>query len=346
MQSHHRLCTFQPISPAAAYNAINVRNQHSRLVFVDLRLHAKVPFPTALLPPLGLPDFTNDFDVIISCLRADLSRADSARCSVVLFIDERRLAAVENEMAARLSDSCQPHIRCLAVEWKKLCCFDIDQLFQYVPSEFIGAALSANPAPRVPSLIDCLLPRKLFLCERKLVFQALHPTSGLGISRVVNVTMNAAVHRPDITHNFPIEDSIESDIAAGGWMHALLFTTARTYTLAVCTLTRPLLTELLDNGESVLVHCLAGVSRSGSVVIDLVMHALSLDFHAAKALVQKCRPEVKPNAGFERQLDVHARWGVAAMDMLTQCIAQLTFQVERVQRAQLCSTESSSSSSS
>jgi hypothetical protein len=215
MQSHNRLCAFQQISPAAAYNAINVRNHHSRLVFVDLRLHAKAPFPTALLPPPGLPHFTNDFDVIISCLRADLSRADSARCSVVLFMEQRRLAAIENEMAARLSDSCEPHIRCLAVEWKKLCCFDIDQLFQYVPSEFIGAALSSNPAPRVPSLIECLLPRKLFLCEQKLVFQALHPASGLGISRVVNVTSNAAVHRPDITHNFPIEDSTESDIAAG-----------------------------------------------------------------------------------------------------------------------------------
>jgi predicted protein tyrosine phosphatase len=106
------------------------------------------------------------------------------------------------------------------------------------------------------------------------------------------------------------------------------------------------LTELLDSGQSVLVHCLAGVSRSGSVVIHLVMHTLSLDFHAAKALVQKCRPEVKPNPSFERQLDAHARWGVAAMEMLAQCIAQVTFQVERAQRAQLCSTESSRSSRS
>ena len=78
-----------------------------------------------------------------------------------------------------------------------------------------------------------------------------------------------------------------------------------------------------------LVHCEAGVSRSGSVVIDFVMDSLSLDFQTAKVLVQKSRPEVMPNASFERQLDKHPRWGLAAWQMLGEHIAKLAFQVRR-----------------
>ena len=70
------------------------------------------------------------------------------------------------------------------------------------------------------------------------------------------------------------------------------------------------------------------------MVIDLVMHALSLDFHAAKALVRLSRPEVRPNAAFERQLDKSPRWGLAALQMLEHCIARLTFQVGRAAQQQ------------
>ena len=92
--------------------------------------------------------------------------------------------------------------------------------------------------------------------------------------------------------------------------------------------------QSLGRHERVLVHCAAGVSRSGSVVIDLVMHALSIDYHAAKALVRSSRPEVTPNAAFERQLDKGPRWGIAALQMLQDCIARLTFQVGRAAQQQ------------
>jgi hypothetical protein len=144
---------------------------------------------------------------------------------------------------------------------------------------------------------------------------------------VLNVTTNLPVDRPEITHSFPIEDSIECDIAAGA--RAAPSRSARDCVIAVCRQTRPLLKELLDKKESVLVHCAAGVSRSGSVVIDFVMHALHLDFHAAKALVQQSRPEVKPNAAFERQLDKCPRWGLISMDILDKSIAMLQFQAGR-----------------
>ncbi len=342
MVSHCEICKFQPISPVAAYNIINARNQRCCLVFLDMRLRAQTPFPTAVLPPPALTGSTSDLDIVISCLRGGVSSKKVSRRSVVLFIEEHRLAAIENDMAIRLCDSSDQDFVSLATEWEKFCCFDIDKLFQYVPSRFISAALTADQAPRVPSLIECLLPLKLFLCERKLVRQALDPISGLGISSVLNVTANAAVCQPGITHNFPIEDSIECDVAAGAPRSPCAprdGATARNCILAVCTQTRPLLKELLGKQDSVLVHCVAGVSRSGSVVIDFAMHALSLDYQAAKALVRRSRPEVRPNAAFERQLDKCPRWGLDAMEMLGQCIAKLKFQVARNARDQSRSNE-------
>jgi hypothetical protein len=101
-----------------------------------------------------------------------------------------------------------------------------------------------------------------------------------------------------------------------------------------------LLLQCLRRHDRVLVHCAAGVSRSGSVVIDYVMHALGLDFQAAKTLVRSSRPEVRPNASFERQLDKCPRWGLAALKMLEDCIARLTFQVGRaVTQQQSCGSE-------
>jgi hypothetical protein len=222
MAFHRNSCTFEHISPAAVYNIINDRSRRSHLVFMDMRLHPPEVFPSAILPPTGLPDNTSDFCVVISCLRAYLSGNPSVHSCIVLFIEEHRILAIENEMAARLYDSFDSEVFVLATEWKKFYCFNIDELFHFVPLQFVSTALSANVVPRVPSLIECLLPRKLFLCERKLVQQALNPISGLGISSVLNVTTNPPVHRPDITHSFPIEDSTESDIEAGARTHVAL----------------------------------------------------------------------------------------------------------------------------
>ena len=275
----------------------------------------------------------------MSCLPGDFRKKQSARCSLVLFIEQRRLAAIENDMAVRFCDASDPDFKFISIQTEKLCCFDIDQLFQYVPPEFISAALSDDNAPRVPSLIECLLPRKLFICEKKLVRQALNPISGLGISSVLNITVSPPGHRPEITHNFPIEDSPSCDIAAGARASSRLIMKSCNCMSAVCVQTRLLLKEMLDKQGSVLVHCAAGVSRSGSVVIDFVMHALSLDFHAAKALVCKSRPEVNPNVAFEGQLDKSPRWGLAAMDMLGGIIAKLRYQAARAARDKGCDTE-------
>lgn len=51
-----------------------------------------------------------------------------------------------------------------------------------------------------------------------------------------------------------------------------------------------------------LVHCLQGVSRSGSVVIGLLMRRLDLSFDDAQSLGRKYRPIIGPNQGFVEQM--------------------------------------------
>lgn len=56
--------------------------------------------------------------------------------------------------------------------------------------------------------------------------------------------------------------------------------------------------EVLAQGNSVLLHCHAGRSRSGTVAIGYVMKKLGTGRDAALQRVRKCREIVKPNAAF------------------------------------------------
>ena len=60
--------------------------------------------------------------------------------------------------------------------------------------------------------------------------------------------------------------------------------------------------EALSSGGKVLVHCYAGVSRSATIVIAYLILEHNLGCLEATALVKRQRPEVFPNAGFQRQL--------------------------------------------
>eukprot|EP00026_Physarum_polycephalum_P008812 Phypoly_transcript_08913.p1 GENE.Phypoly_transcript_08913~~Phypoly_transcript_08913.p1 ORF type:complete len:456 (+),score=104.39 Phypoly_transcript_08913:70-1437(+) len=74
--------------------------------------------------------------------------------------------------------------------------------------------------------------------------------------------------------------------------------------------------KFIDEGRregNVLVHCMAGVSRSASVVIAYIMHAEKVSFQVAFEKLKKARPFVHPNEAFRRQLQIFERWtlGVA-----------------------------------
>lgn len=55
-------------------------------------------------------------------------------------------------------------------------------------------------------------------------------------------------------------------------------------------------------GEGCLVHCLAGVSRSVTLVVAYVMTVTTLGWQDALAAVKLARPCASPNAGFQTQL--------------------------------------------
>ncbi|XP_072297686.1 dual specificity protein phosphatase 22-B [Eucyclogobius newberryi] len=55
-------------------------------------------------------------------------------------------------------------------------------------------------------------------------------------------------------------------------------------------------------GEGCLVHCLAGVSRSVTLVVAYLMMVTGLGWQEALAAVRVVRPTAGPNIGFQRQL--------------------------------------------
>lgn len=55
--------------------------------------------------------------------------------------------------------------------------------------------------------------------------------------------------------------------------------------------------------KKILVHCNAGVSRSGSIVVAYIMACLRVPFRQALAIVQEKRACVDPNPGFAEYLD-------------------------------------------
>ncbi|EKM57957.1 uncharacterized protein PHACADRAFT_139436 [Phanerochaete carnosa HHB-10118-sp] len=60
----------------------------------------------------------------------------------------------------------------------------------------------------------------------------------------------------------------------------------------------------LDKGRGVLVHCVAGISRSTSVVVAYLMYSRGLGPEDALSLIRKARPQVEPNDNFLAQLQV------------------------------------------
>lgn len=68
-----------------------------------------------------------------------------------------------------------------------------------------------------------------------------------------------------------------------------------------------MLDEARRNDSAVLVHCLAGVSRSVTVTLAYLMHSRLLSFEEAFALVRLRKPDISPNFHFLRQLHAFER---------------------------------------
>ena len=78
---------------------------------------------------------------------------------------------------------------------------------------------------------------------------------------------------------------------------------SETQNLEVITrLTTPFLRKAHDEGEKVLVHCSAGISRSVAVVLAYLLEYSDMDLVDAYEYVQQRRPVACPNRGFMQQL--------------------------------------------
>ena len=66
--------------------------------------------------------------------------------------------------------------------------------------------------------------------------------------------------------------------------------------------------EARRGGGAVLVHCVAGRSRSATVCCAYLMHQASAPLSVAHALhhLRECRPWVEPNSAFQAQLEQFA----------------------------------------
>ena len=66
--------------------------------------------------------------------------------------------------------------------------------------------------------------------------------------------------------------------------------------------------NFIKGNEKILVHCMAGVSRSATIVIAYLMWTQHLKYKEALHKVKEKRPYVGPNEGFEKQLEMFEKY--------------------------------------
>ncbi|KOB66952.1 Dual specificity protein phosphatase 18 [Operophtera brumata] len=66
--------------------------------------------------------------------------------------------------------------------------------------------------------------------------------------------------------------------------------------------TADLINEVVANGEIVLVHCVAGVSRSVTLCLAYLVKWLKMTLRDAYHHMKQRRPQIRPNTGFFKQL--------------------------------------------
>ncbi|KAF9467838.1 hypothetical protein BDZ94DRAFT_1155524 [Collybia nuda] len=76
----------------------------------------------------------------------------------------------------------------------------------------------------------------------------------------------------------------------------------------------------LDKGRGVLVHCHAGISRSATIVAAYLMYSRNMDTESALEEIRNVRPNVEPNEGFLRQLEIfhQAQFKISRRDKTTR----------------------------
>jgi hypothetical protein len=155
-------------------------------------------------------------------------------------------------------------------------CHCISEVFLFAP--FLAGE---DPVIGVPSLIECLLPARVFLSG--IIHASPFTATQLHFGKIINVTPDVP-KCIDITTCFSIVDSSDVDIAP------------------VLERTRPIISAFVRDSVPILVHCHQGISRSASVVIDFVASYLQISAQEAIGRVRQSRSIVEPNQGFLAKL--------------------------------------------
>lgn len=130
----------------------------------------------------------------------------------------------------------------------------------------------------------CILPG-LFLGSQDAAAN-LEPLRSLGIRRILNCAIDSPCFFPDVFDYLEIPLYDEEDVDLGPALKAGV----------------EFIEKSLASQQPVLVHCIAGASRSASVVIAYLMLKRNMSFEEAYTHVKSIRPAVQPNRGFVRHL--------------------------------------------
>lgn len=99
------------------------------------------------------------------------------------------------------------------------------------------------------------------------------------------------VHETMQRHQIPLDDTEEQDV------------------LAYLPATIAFIQKSLSSGDGVLIHCMAGMSRSATIAAAYLMYSEGLDPNGALELIREVRPSIQPNPSFLHQLEVfHAAY--------------------------------------
>jgi len=85
--------------------------------------------------------------------------------------------------------------------------------------------------------------------------------------------------------------------------------------------------KAMQEGTGILIHCAAGVSRSGATTVAYLMYADNIALEPALQQVKLVRPSVYPNCGFIRQLHM---WHEMGFTLRGKTMAHRTYKLEKL----------------
>nr|CAB3240215.1 probable rhodanese domain-containing dual specificity protein phosphatase [Phallusia mammillata] len=121
----------------------------------------------------------------------------------------------------------------------------------------------------------------------------------LGITHIVNVTLDQPNSFPDTVKYMTIRLDDKSMVDLGSWI-------PKTSQFIYEAIDNPLVSDK-KNKNKVLVHCNMGRSRSSTIVLGYLMQKLNWSLKDASEWLKDCRSTAKPNNGFLDQLLIHER---------------------------------------